>query len=214
MIFFVPGYDPATRANLAVAESILTVRCQPMLGEGATREELLLHLDALGSPLFAMSHGGADNFKAQGGGLAFGLKDVPRLVGRPVFAYACHTAGGLGQAAAESGTVWWGYTGAITTPPDSSSPLFDRFTRIFAHIRDNFAEARSSEERHTILLQIAELCHEVEEQVDEWLEAGMDLDAGSALFCLLHIWQRLRVWEPGSTLPRMHPEAPPPILML
>jgi len=214
LIFFVPGYDPATRANLAVAERILPARGYSMLGEGATREELLLALDALESPLFAMSHGGADDFKAQGGGLAFGLKDVPRLAARPVFAFACHTAGGLGQAAADSGTVWWGYTGAVTAPPDSSSPLFDRFVRIFVHIRDNFARARSSEERHTILLRIAELCHGVEEQIDGLLEAGMDLDAGSALFCLLHIWQRLRVWEPGAASPDMHPEAPPPILLL
>jgi hypothetical protein len=143
-----------------------------------------------------------------------GRKDVPRLAGRPVFAYACHTAGGLGEAAAESGTIWWGYTGAISTPPDSSSPLFDRFAWIFASIRDTFARAQSSEERYTILLRIAELCHEAEERADELLEAGADFAAGSALFCLLHIWQRLRVWEPGSTVPGMHPEAPPPILLL
>jgi hypothetical protein len=214
VIFFVPGYDPATRANLAVAERILPAHCYTMLGEGATREELLLSLDALESPLFAMSHGGADTLKAQGGGLAFGLKDVSRLGRRPVFAFACHTAGGLGQVAAESGTVWWGYTGAVSAPPDSSSPLLDRFAWIFAYIRDAFARARSTEEQRTVLLRIAELCHEAEEQIDALLEAGADLDAGSAFFCLLHIWQRLRIWEPGSIRPRMHPEAPPPILLL
>jgi hypothetical protein len=44
--------------------------------------------------------------------------------------------------------------------------------------------------------------------------AGADLDPGAALFCLLHIWQRLRVWEPRSDLPGMHPEAPSPIFLL
>jgi hypothetical protein len=214
VIFFVPGYDPATRANLAVAERILPANHYAMLAEGATREELLLALEALESPLFAMSHGSVDALRAQGGGLAFGIKDVPRLAGRPVFAYACHTAGGLGQVAAEGGTVWWGYTGAITAPPDSSSPLFDQFLQIFAYIRDAFARARSSEERYAILLRIAVLCHEVGERADELREADTDFDASSEFLCLLQIWQRLRVWELGLTVPEMHPEAPPPAFLL
>ena len=64
------------------------------------------------------------------------------------------------------------------------------------------------------MLRIAEMCQEAEQMVDGWMETGMDLDAFSAYHCLLHIWDRLRVWEQGQTLPMMHPHAAPPALLL
>ncbi|HEX3529341.1 MAG TPA: hypothetical protein VH988_19975 [Thermoanaerobaculia bacterium] len=214
MILFVPGYDPATRANLAVAEWILPDDCRPLLGGAATRDELLLALAHKARPLFAMSHGRPEDFAEQGGGVAFGLADVQALSHQPVFAFACHTVMGLGKAAAAAGSVWWGYTGAVSTAPDSSPRLLSLFGKVFSYILDSFAEARSGEQRDAVLLRIAELCHEAEEQIDELQESDPDLDAGSALFCLLHIWERLRIWEPGASLPKKHPEAKPPVLFL
>jgi hypothetical protein len=214
LIFFVPGYDPATRANLAVAERILSARCASLLDEAATRRSLLLTLAERGSPLFVMSHGRADDFAEHGGGVAFSPQDIWRLGRRPVFAYACHTATGLGKVAADHGTAWWGYTGAVTTPPDSSPRVLSLFVSIFRYIRDAFPDARSPEQRSAVLLRLAELCHEAEGEIDELLEADPDFDAMSALLCLLHIWERLRIWEPGLDAPKMHPEAKPPVLLL
>lgn len=142
MIFFAPGYDPATEANLAVVERLL---------------------------------------------------------------------GGLGPAAARQGAVWWGYTGAVTAP-EPSPMLLPLFIQIFSFIRDEFARARSLEERRAVLLRTAELCHQAEAEIDDFFDQDPALDAGSAYLCLLHIWQRLRVWSPGAVSPLMHPDSPPPIL--
>jgi len=213
VIVFVPGYDPATRSNLAVAERILTASHHALTGEAATRPHLLLALAARDSALFAMSHGRRDDLAAQGGELALGLADITRLRRRPVFAFACHTAGGLGQAAAANGSVWWGYTGAVTAPPDSPPELLSLCSAIFAYLSGAFT-ADSSSERSAVLLRIAEQCHQAEDRADDLLAAGADVDAGSAYLFFLHLWQRLRICEPGGTDPMMHPDAPPPILFL
>jgi hypothetical protein len=213
VIFFVPGYDLATRANLAVAERILKARDHALLGEGATRPHLLLALASRDSPLFVMSHGRRDEFAAQGGDPALRPVDTPRLGRRPVFAYACHTAGGLGQAAAGNGSVWWGYTGAVTAPPDSPPELLSLYSGIFEYLCSAFA-VQSPAGRRAVLLRLADLCHEVEEKVDELLASGIDLDAGSAYLSLLHLWQRVRICEPETADLAMHPDAPPPALFL
>jgi len=213
VIVFVPGYDAATRANLAVVERILTVSHHALTGEAATRPHLLLALASRESSLFAMAHGRHAELAAQGGESAFGLEDTTRLRRRPVFAFACHTAGGLGQAAAARGSVWWGYTGAVAAPPDSPPELLSLCSEIFAYLSDAFTTS-SSGERSTVLIRVAALCHEAEEQVDGLLAAGVDLDAGSAYLFFLHLWQRLRICEPGLVSPVMHPDAPAPILFL
>ena len=211
MIVFVPGYDAATRANLAVVERILTASHHALTGEAATRPHLLLALASRDSPLFVMSHGQRDGFAAKGGEAAIGLADLARLRRRPVFAFACHTVCELGQAAAGGGSVWWGYTGAVTAPPDSPPQLLALCSAIFAYLSDAFT-ASSSVERSAVLVRVAELCHEAEERVDDLLAAGADLDAGAAYLFFLHLWQRLRICEPGMVSPVMHPDAPAPIL--
>ena len=213
MILFVPGYDPATRANLAVAEHLSSADCRPLLGEDATRAELWLALASPGIPLLAMTHGRRDRLAGQGGEVAVDLEGVRAMEPRAVFAFACHTATELGETAARHGIAWWGYTGAIQAPPDSSS-LLPWFVEIFTCIRDSFARADSTEALRAAISRIAVLCHEVEWRVDALLETTPDPDAGPAYFCLLHIWQRLRSWEPGAAAALLHPNAPPPELFL
>ncbi|HSK80844.1 MAG TPA: hypothetical protein VLQ45_30610, partial [Thermoanaerobaculia bacterium] len=67
--------------------------------------------------------------------------------------------------------------------------------------------------RRDLLLGIAEWCQQASEEVDRLLLADFDVDAAPVLLCLLQIWQRLRVWEPGALEPMRHPEAPPPNLL-
>lgn len=211
MIFFVPGYDPATEANLAVVERLLPQVCRPLLRDRATREALLASLEDMETPLFAMAHGRRDILFGQGHTHGLTEDDFPSLGWRTVFAYACHTAGGLGPSMARGGAVWWGYTGAVTAP-EASPSLLDLFVRIFSFIRDEFALSRSPEAREAVLLRLADLCHQAEMEIDDLYEEDPELDAGSAYLCLLHIWQRLRVWGPESQIPLMHPDAPPPAL--
>lgn len=213
MIFFVPRYDAATEANLAVAERLLSGGGPALLAENATRRNLLDALEARETPLFAMAHGRRDQLLAQGGGMALGLEDTHLLSGRRIFAYACHTAQELGGAVAATGGIWWGYTGSIGGP-DVSPEVLPLFTGIFSYLREAFPSAQSAREKSEVLSRVADLCHEAEERVTELWIGNPDLDIGSALFCLLHIWQRLRVWEPGAPAPLKHPEAPLPILLL
>lgn len=211
MIVFVPGYDPETEANLAVAEQIRPEGCHALLARDATREALLAALTAIDAPVFAMSHGRRDAILAQGGGAALLREDAALLGLRTVFAFACHTAADLGQAAAQAGATWWGYTGAVHAP-DPSPRLLPLFVGIFRYIRDVFPQARSRRQRAAVLLRIAELCHQAEHRLDELLETDPGLDAGPAYFCLLHIWQRLRTWGPGEPAPLSHQDAPEPVL--
>lgn len=112
---------------------------------------------------------------------------------------------------AASGTVWWGYTGVIAAP-ESAEELLPLFSRIFAYICGAFPSALSAEARQATLLRISELCHEAERSIDEMLMDDPELDAGSAYLCLLHVWDRLRIWEPGAREPECHPDSRPPIL--
>ncbi len=211
MIFFVPGYDPATEANLAVAERVSSPASYSLFGARATREALLSVLSRETVPLFAMSHGRHNVLLGQQDEVALTGDDVPALGTRPVFAYACHTAGALGETAAKAGSAWWGYTGAVTAP-EASEEFLPVFVAIFSYIRDAFPEVLFPGELEAVLLRIADLCHEAEHQVDGLAEKDPDLDAGSAHLCLLHIWQRLRVWMPSLDSPRSHPLAPSPDL--
>jgi hypothetical protein len=210
MILFVPGYDPATEANLAIAARLLGQR-RVLLRENATREALLRVLESSGEPLFAMSHGRSDKLLAQGGGTALAEVDAPALGSRTVFAFACHTATDLGRSAAQAGATWWGYTGTITAP-DASAELQPLLGEIFIYLSAAFATAVSTEARRSVLIQLGEQCHVAESRIDDLLETDPDLDAGTAYLCLLHLWDRLRIWEAGAEAPLQHPEARPPLL--
>jgi hypothetical protein len=212
LIFFVPCYDAATEANLSVALTLLPEGAHALLAELATRAELMAALVAWEEPLFAMTHGRQDRLLAQGGEQALGRDDQALLKDRAIFAYACHSAGELGELVSSVGGAWWGYTGSIAAPEPTPSCL-PLFAAIFSYVRDAFPATYSSRERMDVIVKIADLCHEAELRVDEAGESDPELDVGSALFCLLHLWQRLRVWEPGAAAPLKHPAAPPPLLL-
>jgi len=210
MILFVPGYDPATEANLAIAVRLVESHLA-ILREGATREALLRALDRPGDPLFAMAHGRSGRLLAQGGKTALSHTDMAAFADRSIFAFACHTAAELGRAAAQAGGAWWGYTGAITSP-DVSEKLLPLLTEVFAYLLGIFAISGSTAARRAVLIQLKERCQSVESRIDDLLESDPDLDAGTAYLCLLHLWDRLRIWEERSDEPLQHPEARPPLL--
>lgn len=211
MILFVPSYDAATGANLAVARALPADGVRALLCEEATRDALLGALQEAERPLFAMAHGRPQFLRGQDGQVALDGKDLAALGARPVYAFACHTATRLGEQAAQSGAIWWGYTGAIQCPEDAAA-LLPIFVRIFSYIREAFPGARDRAERERVLLRIAELCREAEQEVDELTLADATLDVSAAYYCLLHIWDRLRVWAQELDAPQQHPQAQPPSL--
>lgn len=216
MILFVPAYDDATSANLEVARHLSDSFPHALLADEATRESLL---DALGDrrALFAMTHGQPDHLRGQNGSIALSdaHEDMALLGNRAVFAFACHTANRLGAAAARAGATWWGYTGPIQCPDTGSGAIpVALFARIFEFIRDIFPGAGDHAEREAALEQIANLCEQAQEDVDERAIRNPDLDVFSAYLCLLHLWDRLRIWAPNEEGPLQHPRAHPPPLFL
>ena len=208
MIVFVPAYDDATRANLAVISKMSLVGCQILLSTDATRVELLSRLALADTAVFAMTHGKPHRLADHNQEDALGSSDIPHIGVRSLFVFACWTAGELGAAAARKGATWWGYTGPIA-PPAPDGHYLDWFVHVFGLIRERFAVAFTADDRFRLMSEIADLCKRYTSMLDEEGEhASLD-----AYLSLLHIWQRLRVWVPGADEPEQHPEAPPPSIL-
>lgn len=206
MIVFVPAYDGATESNLQIAQRMRLEGCELLFAAEATRTNLIAKLVGSNLPVFAMSHGRPHRLAAQDGEPALELNDAETVGKRFLFVFACFTAGELGRAAAELGATWWGYTGAISAPSDDETAV-DALVGIFEMIAERFAKATNPEERSQLIDDIAERC-------DRLSEALGDTAPADTYLCLLHLWQRLRVWAPDAAEPERHPLAPPPIILI
>lgn len=214
MILFVPAYDDATQANLVLAKRLADVGSSVLFGDRATRDALLKLSVGGAEPLLVMTHGQPEFFRAEDkGSIGLNIDDRIWLARRSTFALACHTANGLGPGVAEHGGIWWGYTGAIQGPV-CPEILVQHFVGIFQYIRGAFSGAHTPEQRLAVLLKIKELCNHANHQVDIHAEADPELDVAAANLCLLHLWDRLRIWAPGLSGPERHPHAQPPSLFL
>jgi hypothetical protein len=214
MIIFAPGYDPATKANLAVARELVSTEDLALLAEEATRSKLVDTLRANeGRPLFSMSHGRPGHFCAQGGGAALSSDDTSVVGQRAIYSFACHTASRLGYEMCQVGVTWWGYTGTLQAP-EAAAGLRGLFVELFRYIREAFVRASSCAERRVVIEEIARRCEVAQGRVDEGALADPDLDVMPAFLCLLHLWDRLRVWPPGAAEPERHERAQPPSLFV
>lgn len=211
MIFFVPAYDPSTKANLTIAKLITKPYFVILFDKKATKEELKAALSKADLALFAMSHGAPDGLKAQNGNIAMSTKDVHLIGERTVYAFACHTAAELGKCAANKGTIWWGYSDTISCAIDSPA-LSSIFTDIFIFIRDNFEISTSPEKRQVMLEELKKKCEEAQKEID-FIDSQTEItEIIEVNRTLLHIWDRLRIWIPGIQHPEQHPQASPPSL--
>jgi hypothetical protein len=218
MILFAPHdgtapSDAATEANLAVAETMATgLPDRRLLGADATRERLLSARETTGDDLFALTHGRHDSLMGAQGGVALTKADVPRVGSRAVFAYACHTGTRFGAAFAQGGARWWGDTGAVSAPCGHRA-----VRRVFGGLLDRLAVRVTAVAAVANLIEAVEALHADCEAAASTLDAVFadDPDARplDAYLALLHLWQRLRVWFPGATVPWKHPAAPPPLFL-
>ncbi len=227
MIVFVPAYDDATRANLAVAQDLQAnkdgahLNARPgddvptasahqgcrLFENDAMRAALLAALNAHSDPLFAMSHGKPDHLRAQHGAVALSISDATILGNRTVFAFACHTSASLGRELAQGGVTWWGYIKEVTAPAQQE-PFRSLFVGIFSYIYDSFFAATSSDARLDVIQCIKQLCDAASAKVDEFAEADGSLDVFEAYQSLRDIWQLLRVWSPQAESAEKHASAP------
>lgn len=217
MIVFVPAYDAETYANLAVVSAIeFAPDSLTLLGPAADRPALMHCLAATNHasprPLFAMSHGERDRLRCQGALAALDVADLPTIGSRSIFAYACHTATHLGREASHHGAIWWGYTGAVSSPCDHPR-LVGVFARLFAFIIQAFPSAHTEEQISHALDALARQCKDAADAVDHMAEADDSINVLEAYYALHHMWDRLRVWLASSSDAVKHPEAAPPILL-
>lgn len=200
MIIFIPSYDEATAANLAVArhfqlppESIL------LMEENATRENMLnAYNNNRTNSIFIMSHGGRDRIYCgnSSSNSAIVVSDKDMLNDTYVFAFACHTATFLGKEMSSKGNIWWGYTGAIAAPDAEDEETRLVFAGIFSYIMSQFHQVDDVDSAYTVLNQIKILCDQADLILDE--QCG-ELGNIGARQCLLHMWDRLRVWFATTT---------------
>ena len=210
-LVFVPAYDEPTRSNLAIAREVVGAADMVLFGDHATPQGLHQHLASYPElPLFAMSHGWHDRLFAQGGAVALDCDDAVLLTGRRCFVFACHTAARLGGAVRDEGGIWWGYAGAIQSPPDHPA-LLPLFAALFRFIKQGFAAAVSREERMEFLEELCARCQAAAGQLQDLLDRGEilpDAEAMAAMHCLLHIWNRLETRGRPLNGGLRHPQAP------
>ena len=210
VILFVPAYDDSTTANLGVARHIKTGADHRLFADDATTAALAELLRGTAAPIFAMSHGRPDHLCAQHGEAAIHADDCLSLAGRQSYVYACHTANELGRAVADAGGVWWGYTGAVSAPPIHPEAA-QEVARLFRLLKENVFDTPSKDIRLALMLELRRLCDEVSEALDQ-IDFPDFCDQMSAHSCVLHVWDRLRVWCRLNNGPERHPDSQDPVL--
>ncbi len=207
MIVFVPAYDEATRANLSIAQAVVSHSSRLLFHEDALAERLKTTLRSKPAPLFAMTHGVEEHFFDQNDTPALSLKEAHFLSNLPVFVFACFTANEFGKAAARQHALYWGYTGRIQTP-DPQPLVVRHFQAVFKTIADHFPHLRAESDIASFLGSLQDICEQANDQLDKLWDSDASVDLLEAYHCLLHIWSRLRVHHPDLAEPMRHPEAP------
>jgi hypothetical protein len=205
MIFFIPAYDEATRANLSVITSIIPENSIQLLDQRATRENLWQHLNN-NDILFAMSHGNSDVIWDNNDEAALIPTDNINFVNKRAFVFACFTANELGQHLKSNQSIYWGYTGSIAAPSDQIE-LLPLFTPIFQQIITHFPNCKDILEINSLLNTLKTFCNNAENAIDILWETNDTLDVMSSYNCLNHIWNRLRVHHFEHETPIQHPHA-------
>lgn len=194
MITLVTNYDIETQANYTALCPYLDEHA--LVGENAIRNQLLKALRQWPtSCLGVWSHGTHDGPREQGGGIALHLDDLKAVSPRPAYVFACHTGTRFGRAAAAEGWHWWGYTGAIGAPGDNAQEVAILGRALWTAFQ-LFRAVSSLDDIPETLTALKESVSRWEEELDQASDAS-----GDSYLCLLHLWDRLRVWVPGADEP-------------
>ena len=203
MLFFIPSYDEATKANLDVVRPILPQNCTLLLTQNATRSLLLHHLE-LNDTMFIMSHGSSDKIWDNNKESALGLEDT--FFHKKAFVFACFTANELSKHWQANNNIYWGYTGSITAPSPQNK-VVSVFSTIFKNIIESFPTHNSVIELRDFIESLKTLCNNAENEIDTLYNAGESIDVINCYTCLFHIWSRLRVYHFAHFDTIQHPEA-------
>ena len=206
MIFFIPAYDDATRANLGVIMPVIPQNSIQLLEQNATRANLWQHLST-NNLLFAMAHGDSDaiwdNNEIR---RALALMDNTHFIDKKSCVFACFTANELGLHLKMHNSIYWGYTGSIAASTHSEL-LTPIFASIFQHIITFFPNCDDKQAINTSIHKLKLLCDNAQNEVDTLYEMNDDIDVMSSYNCLNHIWNRLRVHHFAHKQVIQHPES-------
>jgi hypothetical protein len=212
MILFAPEYDEPTRCTFQVARLFLGIATETLLRDEATRSNLHGLLAVSDSPVVAFGHGAMRHLPGQNSEAVLTARDARTLSQKAVLAFACHTGTEFGGIMSRNGNVWWGYTGLITAPPEEATES-GLIEPVFALLVDGFLMMRDRVPPEGFFVRLQEVCEEAANGFDELHVAGYDVDVGT-YHCLLHVWDRLRVWSAGSAAPAHHPRLQSDIFIL
>jgi hypothetical protein len=212
VILFAPAYDEPTRCTHLLALEFERNATQPLLGAAANRANLHGALAYSDDPVVAFAHGSEDHLRGYHGEPVLTVEDARTMSAKAVLAFACHTGTKLGGAMSRTGNAWWGYSGAIAAPPESATesglivPVFEFLIEGFLRLRDDVPMPEFFD-------RLNKRCERASHQFDELFDSGEYVDPGTYL-CLLHIWDRLRVWSPGAGRPVYHPRCQSEVALL
>ncbi|MBY5367823.1 hypothetical protein [Rhizobium leguminosarum] len=207
-IFFVTLTDEPTRANHAVALSMVEQGDVTLFAANATRFRLHSEVQRNGHDrkIFAMSHGSEDTVVDAAGNAALSTADATQLIGYKIFSLACLTGRALGRDFAANGSTWWGYDTVINAP-DERSPYSGVFSELLLVLKRNFPNAVDALTTAQVLAIIKDACTEAMKRLHE-LGASQDRHAMAMYSCCNEIWQHLCVWLAGESTPILHPDVP------
>lgn len=204
MIIFATRYDDATEGGYVVAQLIppraLPDGTERLLGGAAKGETLKKRLQSSPAmPLLAFSHGETTHLCGHDGIPAIEAADGVVVGPRPVFAYACWPADGLGQRIASHGAIWWGFTGEIAALPkdERTARVLAKF---FSIISADLSRVTTISRVEQYLVRVRTLCKAAREELHSLHLTGHRVDP-YGYYAIEHIVQRLRVWLPGAKLP-------------
>jgi|TARA_R110002124_G_scaffold287327_1_gene472908 hypothetical protein len=201
VIVFIPTQDEATQDNMAVAGHI-ALPANRLHGPNAIRANAIHALTAAPiAPFFAISHGNPDSLLGHDEEPAVTTGDRELFGERNSFAFACHTAKGIGPSVAEQGGIWFGFAGPINCLPADPDTIH-HFISIVDFIEDRFPGCTTTADASAFINDLKQLTDQAFAIIDESGEQSFEV-----LHALRDIAMRLRIWLPFADNPVKHIEA-------
>ncbi len=205
-IGFVTNYDLSTKSNFNIVSECLPNDSFNMMSMDATRKNLIDNLSRRPQDdVFIFTHGSDNCFYDNDDKIAYSDKDA-YLNKRIVFVYACYTANLLGKVTANSGSIYWGYTGRLAALEDADESKHI-FINIVSDILDNFTLLKNKKEIIKYLDKLKLKCESGQYELDKIAENNPDFDVMEGYKALMHIWSRLRIYYKSENTKLFHSEA-------
>lgn len=200
MILFITSQDEPTSSNFKVAGYLAATAAVAMCGEEAVRKNALaaLGIDPT-SAFLAFCHGEATRIRGHDEQTAINIDDLPILLKRSTFAFACHTAAILGSHVAAAGGTWFGFVGRINCLPADTNSL-QYFKAIIDFITKRFPKCNSVADAESFVDGLDTLSGDAIDAI------GSHATLEQAL-ALREITRKLRIWLPHADEAVKHPEA-------